>query len=181
MKRTLICLVVLLYASNSWGILGIIKGIKKVLGDDITNIANQTKTTHTKVTGIESLVKDFKVDVGLQLGRMEANIQGQAGMGNKIENVSKDMRDDNKQFKSDMKLAISKVHNEMNNINKTITKTSIKQNQASIFYILALVLGLTNIAMMCLLGYFISKFFENRLARIKYEQEIDDIRKGRKV
>lgn len=178
MKKLLLIFALCLLTSNSYAFLGF---VKKALGDEVTNIANQTKNTHSKVTGIESLVKDFKVDVGVKLGRMEANIQGQAGIGNKVENISKDMRDDNRKFKAEMQITMTKIHNEMNNINKTITKTSIKQNQASIFYVLSIILGMVSLGSLGFAVFFVVKFFDDRALRLKYEREIERWRREGKV
>ena len=170
---------ILMY-STSWGIFGI-EALKKTVNNNNNKIQTQNKSMMAELGVIKGNQMSFAAKLNMDTRvSAEARAQAQVGYGNKINEVSKEMRDNIQSMKVSFSKQMTKISNEMTNINKTITKTSIKQNQASIFYVLALILGIANLAQMVLLGYFISKFFENRMARIKYEQEIDDIRKGDK-
>jgi methyl-accepting chemotaxis protein len=134
-------------------------------------IENQTK----KIGVIEGLIDEVKASVG----DLSANIQGQAGVGNKMVKTTKEMRDELNNITASLNI----TKNSIKEINKSITKTSIKQNQASIFYVLAIILGIICMCQMIFSFIIVSKFarasaqsIDKQMLVDKYEKELDSLR-----
>jgi hypothetical protein len=145
-----------------------------------TKVSNAIENQTKKIGVIEGIVDEIKASVG----NISANVQGQAGVGNKMSAETTEMRDNI----SDIKAAITITKNSIKEINKSITKTSIKQNQASIFYVLSIILGIICMCLMVFAFFIVSKFARSSTQSVdrqalvdKYEKEIEKWREQGKL
>lgn len=160
------CLFLLLIAQHAHaGLWGTVKGIFGKT-ENTTNIAEQKKENNMKLGVIESLVRDIKVDVD---ANNEITANGQAGMGNKIT----EMRDSiNK-----LEVSFSKVTNKIDNSVKNLHKEVTQSNQASIFYVLSIVLGGVCLGLIGLIGFLIPQFIDKG----RFAKELDQLRKENRI
>ncbi len=168
MKKILLLITLLVLTTNVYaGLFGSLFGSKDT---NIDKIEEQNKTTNTKLGVIESIARDLKVEA-------EVTAQGQAGVGNAITK----MNDDNREFQ----LKLTKIVNDNSTNIKQISKNVNQSNQAGIFYVAMLVMGLIIGGLLYLVSMFMTKSrnHESHITSLKgdkkkYEIELDTLRKN---
>ncbi len=169
MKRIIILIsIVLLLASQGHTFVGAIaKKVKDLLGDDIQNIANQVNNNQDHSNKEFGNIKDLIGDIKIQ-----ADAEANAQIAYKAE--QKKMRDEIHQMMN----TINKTVTDNSNNIKTISKNVNQQNQAGIFYVGFIIMGIIMVCLMFGCGYLLSLKSSNK-AYIESLRKSKDFYKGK--